>query len=141
MPYNSPNLLKFSFTAIYGVVQGGLVCSPVQVWAPFVPTAGFHISTPHPLCFMFTCNFLSCNICTMPDNTSEFAQICVNHNVRRGVRRLALQSRTVLGTVCIDCGFSCFNSPSSFLYVYVHFALVQHLFHAGKYPSKLCKVA
>ena len=49
----SANSRKFALTALYGAVREGLVCSPVQVWAPFVPTAGFHISTPHPLSFMF----------------------------------------------------------------------------------------
>ena len=47
------NFRKFALMALFGAVREGWVCSPVQVWTPFVPTAGFHISTPHPLSFMF----------------------------------------------------------------------------------------
>ena len=43
-------------------------------------------------------------------------------------------TRTGLGTFCTNCGFSFFNSPSSFLHVHVHLAFVQQLYHPGKYP-------
>ena len=75
--------------------------------------------------------------CTTPENTTEFAQICENGTILRGAKRLGLQSRTGLVTVCTDCGFSFFCSPSSLFHVHVHLALVQHLHHAGKYP-RIC---
>ena len=137
---NTPNLRKFALTALYAVEQTGLVFSPVQVWAPFAPTTGFHISTPYPLCFMVMCTLHKCNMSTIAENAPEFAQICVNDTVRRGAKRLCFQSRTSLGTVCTDCGFPYFNSPSSLLNVHVHGALVQHLFHAGKCPRNCAKL-
>ena len=69
----------------------------------------------------------------MPENTREFSQICVDGIIRRGARGLGLLSRTSLGTVCTDCGFSYFNTPSPVFDVHVHLGLVQHLHHAGKY--------
>ena len=139
VPYRKipPNFRKFALTALYGVERRGLVCSPVQVCAPFAPTSGFHISNSYPLCFKFMCTLHYCNMCTIPQNTPKFAQNCVNCTIRRGAKRNSLQSRTGLGTVCTDCGLSYFNSPSSLLHVHVHLALVKHLHHTGTYP-RIC---
>ena len=76
-----PNLRKFALTALNAVVQGTLVCSSVQVWAPFVPPDSFHISTRHPLSFMFMCTLHYCNI-TMPESAPECAQICFYDIIR-----------------------------------------------------------
>ena len=76
-------------------------------------------------------------MCTMPENFPEFAQSCVNGTIRRGAKRLDLQSRIGLGIVCIDCGFSYFNSPSSLLQFDVPLASVQHLHNAGIY-HRIC---
>ena len=92
------NLRKLALTTLYGAVGEGFVCRPVQVWAPFAPTVCFLFSTPHPLSFMFMCTLYQCKICTMPENTREFPQICVDSTIRRGGRRLGLQSRKGLGT-------------------------------------------
>ena len=93
------NLRKFAWTAQYGTVGEVLVCSPVQVWAPFAPTTGFHFSTPHHISFMFKYTLRQCNICTMPENTREYSEICVDGTIRRVATKLGLQSRTVAGTV------------------------------------------
>ena len=68
----------------------GLVCSPVQVWTPFEQTAGYHISTPHPVSFMFMCTL---HQCTMVKTTREFSQISRDGTIRCGGIRLTLQAR------------------------------------------------
>ena len=42
-------LFGFELSALYCAMKEGLVCRPVEIWAPFEATAGFNISTPHPL--------------------------------------------------------------------------------------------